>query len=158
MRLFLDTEFTDFTNSELISIGLVDENGREFYAESTSFRREACSDFVNETVLPLLGQYPAALVGTKQHIAYRLEAWLEDYRDSGATICVDYQTDWDLFLDLLSELPKRSDMSFIKPEMIWTNLDLQKIEQWWTETQFPRHMALYDARANRHGYNPENAA
>ena len=57
MLIFLDTEFTDFPESEcdLISIGLVDENGREFYAESTQFRREACSDFVVDVVLPLLG-------------------------------------------------------------------------------------------------------
>jgi len=33
MRIFLDTEFTDFQNAHLISIGLVAEDGREFYAE-----------------------------------------------------------------------------------------------------------------------------
>jgi hypothetical protein len=155
MKIFLDTEFTDFVNSELISIGIVDENGREFYAELTDFRREACSEFVVETVLPLLGQYPASIVGTKQHIAYRLSQWLEEYRDweDGATICVDYGTDWDLFVDLLHESPV---MEFITAELIWKDLDLPKIEWWWTETGLPRHMALYDARANRYGYNQKN--
>ncbi len=157
MRIFIDTEFTDFMNSELISIGLVDDNGREFYAEVTDFRREACSGFVVETVLPLLGQYPDGIVGTKQHIAYRLEQWLSEYHESGATICVDYGTDWDLFVDLLGQLPKRSNMSFIQPLMIWQDLDLPKIEWWWTDTGLPRHMALYDARANRYGYNEKNA-
>ena len=149
MRLFLDTEFTDFTNSELISIGIVDERGREFYAESTEFRREICSNFVVETILPLLGQYPDGIVGTKRHIAHRLEQWLSDYQDEGATICVDYHTDWDLFVDLMS---KTSVMKFVTYEDIWGNLDLPLIERWWQETEHPRHMALYDARANRYGY------
>ena len=37
MLIFLDTEFTDFPESEcdLIAIGLVAEDGREFYAELT---------------------------------------------------------------------------------------------------------------------------
>lgn len=153
MKLFLDTEFTDFTNPELISIGIVDERGREFYAERNDFPREMCSDFVRETVLPLLGQYPAGLVVNKYQIVHALLQWLEDYRDSGATICVDYITDWELFIDLMG---KTSAMEFITGENIWGNLDLPLIERWWQETEYPRHMALYDARANRHGYTANN--
>ena len=154
MKLFLDTEFTDFTDPELISIGIVDENGREFYGESISFRRERCSSFVVETVLPLLGQSDA-IVGTLQHIAYKLEQWLEEYRECGAIICVDYQTDWELFTILLSKLPKRSNMNFITCQNIWNNLDGRSITQWWEDTQLPQHHALYDAHANRHGYLDE---
>ena len=157
MRLFLDTEFTDFTNPEMISIGIVDENGREFYAESTQFRREACSHFVNEIVIPLLGQYPDAIVGTQEHIAHRLVEWLELYRESGAIVSVDYATDWDLFLDLLSLIPKDYDRNFIIGQLIWTDLDQQRISDWWTETKLPQHHALYDARANKHGYDSDNA-
>jgi hypothetical protein len=157
MRLFLDTEFTDFTNPEMISIGIVDENGREFYAESTSFKREACSLFVNEIVIPLLGQYPDAIVGTQEHIAHRLVEWLELYRESGAIVSVDYATDWDLFLDLLSLIPKDYDRNHIIGQMIWTDLDQQRISDWWTETKLPQHHALYDARANKHGYDSDNA-
>ena len=157
MRLFLDTEFTDFIDCEMISIGIVDENGREFYAESTSFRREACSQFVNEIVIPLLGQYPDAIVGTQEHIAHRLVEWLELYRESGAIVSVDYATDWDLFLDLLSLIPKDYDRNFIIGQLIWTDLDQQRISDWWTETKLPQHHALYDARANKHGYDSDNA-
>jgi hypothetical protein len=155
MRLYLDTEFTDFTNSELISIGIVDENGREFYAERNDFQRELCSDFVRETVLPLLGQYPSGIIGTKRHIAYRLSQWLEEYREweEGATICVDYQTDWDLFVDLMGDAPA---MEFITCENVWGDLNLPLIETWWEKTGLPRHMALYDAKANRHGYTANN--
>jgi hypothetical protein len=154
MRLFLDTEFTDFTNPEMISIGIVDENGREFYAESTQFRREACSQFVNEIVIPLLGQYPDAIVGTQEHIAHRLVEWLELYRESGAIVSVDYATDWHLFLDLMAG---NKVMDFIDGQLIWTDLDQQRISDWWKETGLPQHHALYDARANKHGYDPDNA-
>jgi hypothetical protein len=32
-KVFIDTEFTDFNDPHLISIGLVAESGEEFYAE-----------------------------------------------------------------------------------------------------------------------------
>jgi hypothetical protein len=153
VRLFLDTEFTDFIDCELISIGIVDENGREFYAERNDFPREECSAFVNETVLPLLGQSPDGLVLNRHQIAHTLLGWLQPYRAGGAIICVDYATDWHLFIDLMAGT---SVMEFITAENIWPVLDLPKIDRWWQETGFPQHHALYDARANRHGYTPEN--
>lgn len=61
MLLFLDCEFTDFLDIDLVSIGLVSDTGRyEFYAERMGFRHEACSEFVRAAVLPLLGQAPGA--------------------------------------------------------------------------------------------------
>ncbi len=59
MLLFLDTEFTDFIDIDLISIGLVSEDGSAtFYAERNDYRREAASDFVRVAVLPHLEQQP----------------------------------------------------------------------------------------------------
>ena len=139
----------------MISIGAVDENGREFYAEVTDFKREKCSAFVQEVVIPLLGQYPASYVSTKQHVSKAFYDWLQLYRDSGCIISIDYHTDWDLTLDLLSLVPD-ADISFINGQMIWTDLDQQKIEDYWQECKLPRHMALYDARANRVGYDEQN--
>ena len=52
MLIFLDTEFTAFMRPDLISIALVSEDGREFYAERTDYRQADCSDFVRATVLP----------------------------------------------------------------------------------------------------------
>ena len=61
MLIFLDTEFTRLPDlqgylppPELISIGLVTEDGREFYAETTDWRACDCSLFVKSDVLPLL--------------------------------------------------------------------------------------------------------
>jgi len=56
MRIFFDTEFTDLTeNAALISIGMVDEAGDEFYAElSDTYSPDACSEFCRREVLPHL--------------------------------------------------------------------------------------------------------
>ena len=56
MIIFFDTEFTSLhVKSKLISIGLISEDGREFYAEMTdTYLISHCSDWVKENVLPLL--------------------------------------------------------------------------------------------------------
>jgi hypothetical protein len=52
-RIFFDTEFTGLrADAALISIGLVDETGSEFYAElSDTYQTTECSDFCREQVL-----------------------------------------------------------------------------------------------------------
>lgn len=60
INLFFDCEFTKFQlpldpePNELISIGCISECGNSFYAENSCFHVEHCSEFVVETVLPLL--------------------------------------------------------------------------------------------------------
>ncbi len=47
MRVFLDTEYTNISQPALISIGLVADDGREFYAELTDgWLACDCSPFV----------------------------------------------------------------------------------------------------------------
>jgi hypothetical protein len=41
MLVSLDTEFTDFVRHDLISLTMVAEDGREFYAERTDYNRDA---------------------------------------------------------------------------------------------------------------------
>ena len=43
MLVFLDTEFTDLLNPELLSLGLATLDGREFYAERTDYNQDDCS-------------------------------------------------------------------------------------------------------------------
>lgn len=55
MRFFYDSEFIeDGVTIELISIGVVDEEGREFYAVSTEFDPERAGPWVRQHVLPKL--------------------------------------------------------------------------------------------------------
>lgn len=52
LNVFLDTEFSNFIETDLISIGMVAQTGEEFYAE-VPYPDAACSPFVREVVVPL---------------------------------------------------------------------------------------------------------
>ncbi|WP_312026604.1 hypothetical protein, partial [Ralstonia pseudosolanacearum] len=65
-RYFVDTEFTDFIDCQLISVAIVGEDGREFYGERTDFELSACSEFVRAAVLPQLGQFPGRSMPAEQ--------------------------------------------------------------------------------------------
>lgn len=55
MRFFYDTEFIeDGTTIDLVSIGVVDERGREFYAVSTEFDPNKAGQWVRDHVLDKL--------------------------------------------------------------------------------------------------------
>ncbi|MQA60775.1 MAG: polyadenylate-specific 3'-exoribonuclease AS [Actinophytocola sp.] len=55
MRFFYDTEFIeDGVTIDLVSIGVVDERGREFYAVSTEFDPDRAGPWVRANVLPKL--------------------------------------------------------------------------------------------------------
>lgn len=157
MLIFLDTEFTDFVDCDLISIGLVDELGREFYAELIDYRLEACSDFVHEVVRPLLKQHNNRVEGTQWEVAKALNEWLEPYRQTGARICYDYVLDWYLMAELLRMLPEEDQPDFLKEALIWGDLDPQAMDYYWAEADalgHKQHHALYDARGNRYAYKP----
>jgi 3' exoribonuclease, RNase T-like len=94
MRLFLDTEFTDLIpGNKLISIALVSEIGKYFYAELTdTYERNECSDFVMQFILPLLkgGEYEM----TSAECALKLATWIEE-REVECVLGCDNPS-WDL--------------------------------------------------------------
>ena len=52
MKIFFDTEFTGLhKNTTLISIGLVDENDRTFYAEFSDYDESQCDEWIHENVI-----------------------------------------------------------------------------------------------------------
>ena len=52
MNVYFDTEFTGLVpRTSLISVGMVDENGKKFYAEFTDYDKSMCSDWIKENVL-----------------------------------------------------------------------------------------------------------
>lgn len=81
MLLFLDTEFTGLSvDPALISIGLVSEDGREFYAELTdTWDAESCDFFVQEQVLPLLDGGDARM--NWDELAKRLPGWIASFEE-----------------------------------------------------------------------------
>lgn len=77
MRYFYDTEFIeDGTTIDLVSIGVVAEDGREFYAISTEFRERKAGDWVRRNVLPLLPPRSDPAWMSRAEIRARLFAFL----------------------------------------------------------------------------------
>lgn len=52
MRIYFDTEFTGLhKNTTLISIGLVSEDGKKFYAEFTDYDKSQVNDWIKDNVI-----------------------------------------------------------------------------------------------------------
>lgn len=148
LKVFVDTEFTNFIDPHLISIGLVAASGEEFYAE-VPYPLGNCSQFVREVVIPLLGRVPDAFCRADE-LYLRITNWLEIIRPSedDVDICFDYQTDWDLFnVALEGRVPM-----WCRPCMVRRNINELLRYNFHKKTNLPEHHALYDARANRYAY------
>lgn len=148
MLIFLDTEFTDFLDPMLISIGMAADSGEEFYAE-VPFPDAACSAFVREAVIPLLNQYAHAYCPVTD-LGMRIIEWLKIVRrnNEDVEICIDFKTDWDLFADALdNRVPP-----WCKPRNIERNINELLRYSYHKKNSLPEHHALYDAQANRYAF------
>jgi hypothetical protein len=94
-KLFLDTEFTGLhQNTTLISIGIVSECGKEFYAEFTDYDKSQIDDWIKENVINNLKYQDEddgirdgnddltsiSLLGSSYYIKSELEQWLTQFK------------------------------------------------------------------------------
>lgn len=155
MFVFLDTEFTDFAKHGLISLALVAEDGCEFYAECTDYRREDCSDFVHQEVLPLLGRVPGAAC-TKLELTERLRTWSECLPEP-FTLVFDFEGDWLLLAEAWlgkshrQAPPNVGDKLFLASHTI-THPVFEKALRAAYSQDWPPHHAQADARALMAGF------
>jgi len=148
LKIFLDTEFTDFIHPSLISIGMVAETGEEFYAE-IPYPDAECSAFVREAVIPLLEKSPNDSC-SKEALSGRLVEWLTamNVQHGVLEICFDFQTDWDLFIDALDyRVP-----TWCGQKNVNQHINELLCYEYHKKNDLPEHHALYDARANRFAY------
>jgi hypothetical protein len=178
MRFFLDTEFIeDDKTIDLISIGIVAEDGREYYAISTEFDESKASDWVKDNVINQLeprNQAGATFWKPRSHIRLDVLRFIKSGAgDAGGFIDNDhiYQrlnaveltnkpeiwgwysaTDWVVFYQLFGRLvDKPKDFPHI----------CYDIKQWCDQLGNPqlpkkptqgRHNALVDARWNKQAW------
>ena len=151
MLVFLDTEFTDFAKPDLISLALVAEDGREFYAERTDYPAGQCSEFVREIVLPLFGRVPGAACDSAE-MALRLRTWF-DALPEAATIVFDYYADWDLLVGATPGRPPANCATQLYLDgYAITHPIFERAKNLIYTQAWPPHHALADARALRAGY------
>ena len=115
MKIFFDTEFTGLhKNTTLISVGLIDENGRTFYAEFSDYDESQCDEWIHENVIKHLkwskegpienfGNYDdmnhIEMCGDKNYVKMQLEQWLSKYEEVElVSDCCHY--DMVLFIDI----------------------------------------------------------
>ncbi len=123
MKIFFDTEFTGLhKNTTLISIGLIDENERCYYAEFYDYDESQCDDWIKENVIAHLWKTKLGLKpdygdvkgeqttawGNKEYIKTSLSNWLSAY-DSVELVSDVCHYDMVLFIDIFGgafDLPK----------------------------------------------------
>lgn len=148
MLLFLDCEFTDFIECELISIGMVSDDGKhELYLEVADFDRTKCNAFVQSAVWSQLNQIQGAQI-CRAEIKARLKSWLAAIPDD-ITIATDSQHDRDLLQDALDgEWPHNLRGWFDLRPAAENAIFKSAVMQYHTPDK-PWHQALHDAKANR---------
>lgn len=147
MNIFLDTEFSNFTDYDLISIGMVAEDGRTFYGERQDFELAACNAFVKKAVLPQLGKRPESLY-IRSGLAKAVRHWLQQFEREAPVICYDFDGDWLLLEELLAP----ASPAWLQHRNIHPRIDDLLVERWFMLHGVPDHHALHDALANRYAY------
>jgi len=151
MLIFLDTEFTDYTDPELISIGMVGEDARHtLYLEVKDFDRSKCNSFVEREVLPHLGKTAGSEI-MRAELQASLKAWFATLPRSLRMAC-DSLHDKALLHKALGG---------VWPQNVHTWPDLSPLINigvfhhavvGYHNDDRPWHHALYDAHAHRIGW------
>ena len=138
MKIFFDTEFTGLhKDTTLISIGLIDENGRTFYGEFSDYDESKCDDWIRENVIKHLKWSKEGPVedfvniyvnsweafGSKEYIKIVLSEWLSKYDEVDlVSDCCHY--DMVLFIDIFGDAWSIPDM--VNPACHDINQDIAK--------------------------------
>lgn len=153
MIVHFDTEFTTLhLNARLISIGLVADDGREFYAELTdTYEYKHCTEFVHEIVLPQLDGGNAEM--DSHQLVIRLGAWLESFDEPVTMACDSIWYDWDWFTRIFT--PQNTWPANVdhQPMLLELPMAIQiEVVEAAFNNGLRQHHALDDAKANRLGW------
>jgi len=154
MRYFYDTEFIDNGRLiDLISIGVVADDGREFYAISTEFDPESAGRWVRTNVLPKLPSPASKLWRSRRQIREGLEDFfgIDDPEIEAEPIEL---WAWVGAYDHVALCQLWGPMTSLPPQIPRFTRELRQL---WEERGSPRmpprpsdtHDALVDARHNR---------
>jgi hypothetical protein len=125
MRYYMDCEFIeDGKTIDLVSIGIVAEDGRELYLQSVEFDPSKASEWVKENVFPNLSSCPDANICRDSRRSYAYVQDLHYHKHCGQ--CIDQNYGWRHHCPWRSrEQIKQEILSFMdveaygRPE-IWT--------------------------------------
>lgn len=165
MKIFYDTEFTGLhQNAALISIGMVAENGRKFYAEFNDYKRPGAhkpDEWVEENVIKNLMIEEDYKFNTMdddyweikwdvQNVRDGLEKWLKSFGEEIElwSDCLAY--DWVLFCELFGGALHIPECVYYIPFDICTLFKAKRVDPDVSREKFAgmsgvKHNALFDA-------------
>lgn len=153
MQYFYDTEFIDNgRHIDLISIGIVAADGREFYAVSTEFDPESAGRWVRTHVLPKLPSPASRMWRSRRQIRDGLEDFLGVDGEEPIELWA-----WVGAYDHVALCQLWGPMTSLPPQIPRFTRELRQL---WEDRGCPRmpprpadtHDALVDARHNRRRY------
>lgn len=155
MEGFIDTEFTSIDANRmrgLISVGLVAQDGQEFYAElSDTWDDSMCSLFVLDTVIPLLqgGEHTMGV----EALAVRLKDWIEGLTDKEVILRSDCpDLDWPFLAEIFNahgwpkNLRKKCGTIYFSHDY-QINRYQAALGDYWKANAARQHHALVDAKS-----------
>lgn len=119
MDIFFDTEFTQFRNGQLLSVGLVSDADDELVVEiHDPVRHAMASKFCQGFIIPQFGAVPARQVWTDLDLGRVVAAWLGQF-ELPLTLCYDNELDRHF---LLEALRGTEAWPFLEPHVRWVNV------------------------------------
>ena len=183
MKVFFDTEFTGLhKDTTLISIGIVSEDLRTFYAELTDYDVSQVDDWIQQNVIdnlssqlefeayrqspvhpniPVTKQFNIEVRGDTKTVADALICWLEQFNDEVEiwSDCLAY--DWVLFCNLFGHAFNIPKCVYYIPFDICTLFKMKGIDPDINREEYAgcvdtdtiqKHNALWDAKIIRKCY------
>jgi len=168
-KIFLDTEFTGLhQNTTLISIGLVSECGKTFYAEFTDYDKNQIDNWLQNNVINNLFGHARKIgdlelpldsfSGDTLFIKSHLEGWLSQFEKIEIwSDCLSY--DWVLFSQIWGHTFKIPENIYYIPFDICTLFKIKGIDPDISREEFAglnekpqKHNALWDAKVIKKCY------
>jgi hypothetical protein len=164
LKVFFDTEFTGLhKGTSLISIGLISEDEKTFYAENADYDKSQVDDWIKENVIAntsyLKGSDNLEQASTSLHSFYQIEGiggiradltdWLSQFDSVEMwSDCLAY--DWVLFCDLFGGALNIPSNVYYIPFDICTLLKIKGVDpdinrEKFAGIQGKKHNALHDA-------------
>jgi hypothetical protein len=182
MKIFFDTEFTGLhKNTTLISIGLISEDDRVFYAEFNDYDKNQVDGWLQENVInnlimeepsdgeqeyysksrvwsdvPLTKAWNIQMRGNVEEVMKELREWLGQFEAVEMwSDCLAY--DWVLFNDIFGHAFNIPENVYYIPFDLCTLLKLKNIDPDVNREEFSgikgvKHSALHDAIVIRECY------
>jgi hypothetical protein len=159
MRVYFDCEFTGLhQNTTLISIGMVDEDGREFYGVCTDYDARQLNDWLLDNVIVHVDSVIPTVQGSVEVIRDGVQEWLHDCHDNVEMWSDTLAYDWVLFCQLFDHAFNIPPNVYYIPFDIATLMKIKGVDPDINREEFAgidgsKHNALHDARVIKACYD-----